>query len=197
MRSFSIVSTLSLIVLVGCSTERAAPQPAPPPLATEPVTLAPQAPPAAPAAPAAAHLVSALAETEGRDPFEPASLTPAAPSRNADVRLRKSKQFGIDELKLVGIVSNAESPRAMLIDPRGKGWLVTRGELLGRPEVLHDRDGDHAVSWRVDRIRDSEVVLIREDAAHSTLVPSATRVLALHHAQQVGDDAVLDETAAN
>lgn len=132
----------------------------------------------------------------GRDPFEPTSAaTLQPPPKTRDVLPRKSKRFALDELKLVGIVSgSSDAPRAMLIDPRGKGWVVTRGELIGRPETLRDRNGDHAVSWRVDRIRESDVVLVREDVAHSTLVPSATRVLALRHDERpIADDAELDD----
>ena len=66
-RSFSIVSTLSLIVLVGCSTERGpAPQPAPAPLATEPLATAPAEPaalaPATSPAPRPARPAEAEAE---------------------------------------------------------------------------------------------------------------------------------------
>jgi type IV pilus assembly protein PilP len=80
----------------------------------------------------------------------------------------------------------------MLVDPRGKGWVVTKGELVGRPEVLHDAAGDHSVSWKVDRIRESDVVLVREDATHS-IVPSSTRVLALRHDPVIADDAEADD----
>ena len=194
MRPLSVLSKLSLIALLGCSTERS-PSPSPsaatPPVPVETaaaVTPAPQSPPPN-------RALSAVPEAvDGRDPFQSAVPVPGAvtPPRAADDRPRKSKRFTIDELKLVGIVSTSDSPRAMLVDPRGKGWVVTRGELLGRAEVIHDGEGDHPVSWRVDRIRESEVVLVREDAARST-VPSSTRVLALHHAPVVADDAELDD----
>ena len=193
MRGFARLISVSLVVLAGCSTEQTAPSapPAPPGLAVETTTPPAPAPPAPGAAdesrtpPAAGH--------EGRDPFVPSVTAPEAPPPVADVRLRKSKRFAVDDLKLVGIVNGVETPRAMLVDPRGKGWVVTRGQLVGRPEVLHDSAGDHSVSWRVDRIRESDVILVREDAAHSVAVPSSTRVLALRHDPIVSDDAELDD----
>lgn len=175
---------VSMLVLA-CTTDRPSP-PAPAALeAAAPVVAAPVVvTPAAPIAPP-----TALA-ADSRDPFVPSVIVTAPPTR--DDRPRKSKRFAIDELKLVGIVSSTDAPRAMLVDPRGKGWVVTRGELLGRAEIIHDNDGDHRVSWRVDRIRDSEVVLVREDATHSG-TPSSTKVLALRHAPVVADDAELDD----
>jgi type IV pilus assembly protein PilP len=177
---------VSLLVLA-CTTDRPVP-PAPAVVEAAPVAPATVAV-ALPAAPT--DLAPSLVATaDSRDPFVPGVVVTAPPVR--DDRPRKSKRFAIDELKLVGIVSSTDAPRAMLVDPRGKGWVVTRGELLGRAEVIHDGDGDHRVSWRVDRIRDSEVVLVREDATHSG-VPSSTKVLALRHAPVIADDAELDD----
>ena len=127
---------------------------------------------------------------DGRDPFAMGAVVITPPPK--DDRPRKSKRFSVDELKLVGIVSSVDTPRAMFVDPRGKGSVVTRGQLLGRAEIIHDSEGDHQVSWRVDRIRDSEVVLVREDAAHS-IVPSSTKVLALRHAPAIADDDELED----
>ena len=176
---------VSLVALAGCSTERAAP---PAPLAAPPAPLA--APPAPPEPAIAPAPPVAPPELDGRDPFAASVIVTRPPT--TDDRPRKSKRFNLDQLRLVGIVSTPEAPRAMFVDPRGKGWVVTRGELVGRPEVLHDAQGDHAVSWRVDRIRESEIVLVREDAA-SSLVPLSTRVLALRHDPIAADDAELDD----
>jgi type IV pilus assembly protein PilP len=65
----------------------------------------------------------------------------------------------------------------MLVDPSGKGYVVTPGELVGRPET----EGGRTASFRVDRIREGDVVLVREVANDPTGV-AATRVLALAHA---------------
>ncbi len=89
--------------------------------------------------------------------------------------------YGIDELKLIGLVTRTETPRAMLVDPTGRGWVVTKGQFIGRPEIV--RSGgpggvDYELNWKVDRIRDGDLVLIREDPAHAD-VPPATRVIPL------------------
>ena len=78
-------------------------------------------------------------------------------------------QYSIDELKLVAIVTGGEYPRAMLVDPTGKGWVVKRGDYLGRPDIVH-----------TGRVRDGDVVLNREDRASNGAVPVATRVIPLH-----------------
>jgi hypothetical protein len=66
----------------------------------------------------------------------------------------------------------------MLLDPAGKGWVVTQGELVGRPEEVRTGSEVLAASWRVDRIRAGDVVLVQEDPAHREGI-LATRVLSL------------------
>ena len=92
-------------------------------------------------------------------------------------------QYSIDELKLVAIVQAGDYPRAMLVDPTSKGWVVKRGDYIGRADTVHTGGGtsgsDYQVNWRVDRIRDGDIVLTREDPAQPGQ-PPATRVLPLH-----------------
>jgi type IV pilus assembly protein PilP len=90
-------------------------------------------------------------------------------------------QFAIDELKLIGIVTRVQPARAMLVDPEGTGHVVHRGQFVGRPDIVQaaGRTGaSYEINWRVDRIRDGDIVLIREDPANPD-VPSATRVIPL------------------
>ncbi|APR86573.1 Type IV pilus biogenesis protein PilP [Minicystis rosea] len=109
-----------------------------------------------------------------RDPFraDHAALPPPPP----DPRPRKARRIPIEQLKLVGLVTHTATPRAMLVDPSGKGWIVTQGELVGRPEPIASGNGERLASFRVDRIRERDVVLVREDASGS---PAGTRVIAL------------------
>jgi type IV pilus assembly protein PilP len=91
-------------------------------------------------------------------------------------------QYGLDDLKLVAIVQSGDYPRAMLVDPRGKGWVLKRGDFVGRPETVHTggtNGTDYQVNWRVDRVRDGDIVLLREDPAQPNIAP-ATKVIALH-----------------
>ena len=90
-------------------------------------------------------------------------------------------QYSVDELKLVGIVTGIDPAKAMLVDPTGKGHVVQRGQFVGRAEVVQASTTTaraYEINWRVDRIRDGDVVLIREDPQNPD-VPSATKVIPL------------------
>lgn len=91
-----------------------------------------------------------------------------------------AKDYSVDELRLVGIVTRIHPPRAMFVDPSGKGHVVDHGDFLGRPEIVQGgtTTTDYEIHWRVDRVRESDVVLVREDPANPD-VPSATRVCPL------------------
>lgn len=87
----------------------------------------------------------------------------------------------IDELKLVAIVLSGDYPRAMFVDPAGKGWVIKRGDFIGRPDLVHvggTNGSDYQLHWRVEKVRDGDVVLIREDPAQPS-IPPATRVIPL------------------
>jgi len=95
-------------------------------------------------------------------------------------------QYSIDELKLVGIVQGGEYPRAMLVDPTTKGWIVKKGDFIGRPDVVHTggtNGSDYQLNWRIDRVRDGDIVLTREDPAQPGIAP-ATRVIPLRTEQE-------------
>ena len=148
-----------------------------------------------PASPAAMPSASAVppkvefreddfAETEhSRDPFRSfAKLF----SEQSKMRVRSQRQvlldhYAVDDLKLIGLVTNTDTPRAMLVDPTGKGWVVTKGQFICRPEVVHAAGPggiDYELNWKIERIREGDLVLVREDPAHSD-VPAATRVISL------------------
>jgi hypothetical protein len=70
----------------------------------------------------------------------------------------------------------------MLVDPRGFGHVVHRGQFIGRAEVVQgEGKGNKAyeINWRVDRVRAGDIVLVREDPKNPE-IPSSTRVIALH-----------------
>ncbi|MBX3206350.1 MAG: pilus assembly protein PilP [Labilithrix sp.] len=90
-------------------------------------------------------------------------------------------QFSLDELKLVAIVTGGEYPRAMVVDPGGKGWVIKRGDWVGRPEVVHvggANGTDYQINWRVNKVRDGDIVFTREDPAQPG-IPPASRVIAI------------------
>lgn len=122
-------------------------------------------------------------ETErSRDPFRSFArlFTEAAKSRVKTQRDVVLDQYSVDELKLVGIVSRIQPERAMLVDPTGKGHVITRGQFVGRAEIVQGgtSGADYEINWRVQRIRNQDIVLVREDPANPD-VPSATRVIPL------------------
>lgn len=128
---------------------------------------------------------SDFVESEGnRDPFRSyASLFDESKQQKKATNQRAVllSQYGIDELKLAAIVMAGDYPRAMVIDPAGKGWVLKRGDFLGRSETVHVGGAtgtDYQLNWRVDRVRDGDVVLVREDPAQPN-VPPSTRVLAM------------------
>ncbi len=116
-----------------------------------------------------------------RDPFR-SFVVQQAVKQVLNQRKTELSDYSIDELKLVAIVLGADQPRAMFVDPVGKGTVVYRGTFICRPEVVHiggSNGPEYQLNWRVDRIRAGDVVLIREDPAQPA-IPPATRIVPLH-----------------
>ena len=89
---------------------------------------------------------------------------------------------GLDQMRLIAIISGVAQPRAMIVDPAGVGHVVERGDYIGRPEVVQTGGTEGmpvTLNWRVDRIRPNEVVLTREDPTAPNR-PPLTRVIPLH-----------------
>jgi type IV pilus assembly protein PilP len=172
----------ALIVCSGCGT----------PVSTSSSQPAAKATPAASAsASAAPPEVKGVEYTENdfvesdrnRDPFR-SYLVQSQPVDKQMKNQRKIAlaEYSIDELKLVAIVTGGEQARAMFVDPSGKGTVVYKGSFVCRSEVVHiggSNGPEYQLNWRVDRIRQGDVVLIREDPAQPA-IPPATRVIPLH-----------------
>lgn len=201
MKRLSTLAASALWLLSACGED------APPP-AVNPVPAAPGAP-AAPAAPSASGSAavqdntpapkfeiteSEFTESErSRDPFR--SFVDVFKEENKGAAKSQREvvlpEFAIDELKLIGIVTRAEPAKAMLVDPGGTGHVVQRGQFVGKPDIVQaaGRTGaSYEINWRVDRIRDGDIVLVREDPANPD-VPSATRVIPLRTEAENGTSA--------
>lgn len=194
----SLLSVAALFTMVACGgdkpPEKTAAKPGAKPAAGAVASAAPAATAAASAEPAVeardGGVMSPPVEyTENdfvendrnRDPFRSYAKTFAesGPRQTANQRQVLLNQFAIDELKLAAIVMSGDYPRAMFIDPTGKGWVIKRGDFVGRPDTVHTggtNGTDYQLNWRVERVRDGEVVLIREDPAQPG-IPPATRIL--------------------
>ena len=119
-----------------------------------------------------------------RDPFRSYAAAGANVGAKQPVNQRKVYlgEFSVDELKLMAIVLSSDGNRAMFIPPGGKGTTIMRGDYVGRAEVVHiggANGPEYQLNWRVDKIREGDVVLIREDPAQPA-IPPATRVILLH-----------------
>jgi type IV pilus assembly protein PilP len=118
-----------------------------------------------------------------RDPFRSFLAQNQSVTRQAlNQRKVELAQYSVDELKLVAIVTGGDRSRAMFVDPSGKGTVVYKGTFVCRAEVVHiggSNGPEYQLNWRIDRIRQGDVVLIREDPAQPA-IPPATRVIPLH-----------------
>lgn len=70
----------------------------------------------------------------------------------------------VESMKLIAVISGLTRPKAMLTDTHNVGYVVQRGDYIGTAKVFQTT-GSVAITlnWRVDRIRDNEVVLTRQD----------------------------------
>jgi len=160
-------------------------------------TAAAAAAPAAGAGAAAAEAAVAqlqdsdFVESDGnRDPFR--SYADAFKGRGPSVAQRSvlMPNTPIEAMRLIAIISGVEQPRAMLVDEKGVGHVTTRGDFVGRAEVVQSGGAENlaiTINWRVDRIRDTEVVLAREDPSGPNR-PPLTRVIPLHEKTQGEDE---------
>ncbi len=118
-----------------------------------------------------------------RDPFRNYAATLQAAPRAVEETTRdvEMPNTGIDEMRVLGIVTGVADPRGMIADREGVGHVVRRGSFLGRAEIVQAGGLEElpvTLHWRVDRIRDSEIVLTRDDPTAPNR-PPLTRVLPL------------------
>jgi type IV pilus assembly protein PilP len=117
-----------------------------------------------------------------RNPFRYFPIVQTAAKLKDEIHDVEMPTYGIDDVRLVAIVLGGDQPRAMFVDPTTRGTVVYKGTFLCRPDVVRvpgSTNLEYAIHWRVDRIRENEVVLIREDPAQPQ-IPAATRVVPLH-----------------
>ena len=182
-RAASLAVLLVLPAAVACGSAPSGGAPPPPPVRTPPVASA-TASSLPPELKGPEYTENDFVESDrNRDPFRSFIIQSQTVTKAAlNQRKVELAQYSIDELKLVAIVLGADKSRAMFVDPSGKGTVVYKGSFVCRPEVVHiggSNGPEYQLNWRVDRIRDGDVVLIREDPAQPA-IPAATRVIPLH-----------------
>lgn len=161
---------------------------APPPAASTPPPSAPGAPAAPPAAapPAAGEAapeVKAIEERtlsdddfvasveNNRDPFRSYLAEFAEPAKRV-VRVQRKvllSRYGLDELRLIAVITGPVRPRAMFKDPSGVGVSVKRGDFISKNE------------GRIKQILPNKVVVQLEEESESQ-AKMADRVIELHPA---------------
>lgn len=115
-----------------------------------------------------------------RDPFR--SYTGAMRAEAPDEIQRRviMPTTGIEEMRLIALVTGMPQPKAMLVDPAGVGHVVQRGDYVGRPKIIQATGSvSMTLNWRVDRIRDNEVVLTQQDPSDPTR-SALTKIIPLH-----------------
>jgi len=208
-RTWLAGGAIALATLAGCGND----EPIKAPAAS--AAVAPAAAPAAAAAPTAkprsgADGMPALPKREfqerdfaesdaNRDPFHGFAADLAQQNKKVFSVQRRVlvDRYTLEELKLVGLVNGSPS-RALLTDPTGFGWIARVGDFVGKSELVHSggpTGADVPLNWRVDRIRGSDVVFVREDPSHPE-IPPTTRVIALRNLDDVPASKVQGVTIA-
>jgi type IV pilus assembly protein PilP len=158
---------------------------APKPGAAPPARRGPAAPaPAASSAPPPIEFneVDFVETDKSRDPFRSfKELFTELPAERLRVKRKVIlENYSVDDLRLIGLVTGIIPAKAMLVDPTGQGFVIEKNDFVGRAERVQVgvNNTEYEINWRVDKIRESDVVLVREDPSNPD-IPSATRVIAL------------------
>ncbi|MDB4986046.1 MAG: hypothetical protein JWN04_1224 [Myxococcaceae bacterium] len=162
----------------------------PPPVAPAPGAAAAAAALRAPQAELAVRTYrdSDFSESEqNRDPFRSYANELRMKAPVVAQRLVLMPDTPVDDMKLIAIISGIEQPCAMIVDQRGVGYVTTRGDFVGKADVVGGGGSESlpvALNWRIDRIRLNEVVLAREDPSAPNR-PPLTRIIPLHEEEPV------------
>jgi hypothetical protein len=121
-------------------------------------------------------------ETENRDPFRPYARAFKAQAATPAQRRVLMPGTSLEEMNLIAIVTGVSQPRAMVTDTAQVGHVISRGDYIGRAEVVQSGGAEGipvTLNWRVDSIRPGSVLLTREDPT-SPDKPPLTRVIPMH-----------------
>lgn len=126
---------------------------------------------------------SDFAESEqNRDPFRSFATELRSKMPVVAQRLVLMPETPVEQMRLIAIISGIDQPRAMIVDGKGVGYVTTRGDFVGKADVVQGGGSESlpvALNWRIDRIREAEVVLAREDPSAPNR-PPLTKVIPLH-----------------
>jgi type IV pilus assembly protein PilP len=142
----------------------------------------------------------AFVESEAnRDPFRDYTTIFRATAVATPQRAVIMPTTGVDQMKLIAIISGVARPMAMLQDGRGVGHTVERGDYIGRPEVVQTGGVEGmpvSLNWRVDKIRPNELVLAREDPTAANR-PAITRIVPLYDPAELEQQQAAEEAGSD
>ncbi|HKU37736.1 MAG TPA: hypothetical protein VJR89_06300 [Polyangiales bacterium] len=112
-----------------------------------------------------------------RDPFRAINVNPGGIKGQEPIAMDPQRPVvmpdtAVEEMRLIAVVLGLSRPKAMLTAPDGVGYVVQRGDYLGKPKVLQATGSvPMTLNWRVDRIREHEIVLTRQDPTDASHTP--------------------------
>jgi type IV pilus assembly protein PilP len=85
-----------------------------------------------------------------RDPFLPYTSPKAVSVDEEEEIVSPLQRFDLDQLKLVGIIWHTKKPKALFLDPAGKGYIVGKLDKIGRNRgyIAEIREGEVIVLER-------------------------------------------------
>lgn len=127
---FILVAFAATILLFGCGEET----PAPPPAAPQKVAAPPPgevAPPSASETQAPPPQRYVYDPSGRRDPFEPLTMV-KKPIAQKNEPLTPLEKFDLAQLRLIGVILGKGEPRAMVVAPDGKSYILKKGVKVGK-----------------------------------------------------------------
>lgn len=95
----------------------------------------------------------------GRDPFEPFFFVAKKIGIEQFNPIHPLQKYGLEQIQVLGIVSQTIRARAIVRDPKGRFYIVKRGDLIGPPH-------GEVVQIRTDRLIVERKVKDRSDKVH-------------------------------
>jgi type IV pilus assembly protein PilP len=124
-----LVAFVALFLLSGCSEEAPAPPAAPQKVAAPaPSSVALPPAPEVVAPPPPRYVYD---PTGRRDPFEPLTMV-KKPILQQNTPLTPLQKYDLGQLRLIGVIVGKGEPRAMVIAPDGKSYILKKGTMVGK-----------------------------------------------------------------
>jgi len=111
------------------------------------------------------------------DPFKPFIKKETADQKRADLKfLSPLQRYGIEQLKLIGIMAgeDRQKKRAIVVDPKGKNFIIMKGTPIGQN------------NGRVAEILDDQVIVEEKTGEGGRKVKTKRIILDLHRVEREG-----------